>query len=142
VWSVRNGLDNDPTLVHMERNTEFDTQGRLGRPRRLVTQVINDVTCEVVRYATIEFHNEGRDCESRARSVRNVAHGPDLGEITFDFQHAVVSGVDNVPEAWPQTLKTLFWSSRVTAAQSPQQSCNYLSIPQSSQTPSPSSLEA
>jgi hypothetical protein len=89
----------------VKQTIEFDTQGRLGPPLRLVAQVINDGKRDVVRYATVELHNEGRDCEGRSRSVRNVSVGPGSEEITFDYQHAVVSGIDNVLEAWPQEIK-------------------------------------
>lgn len=93
------------TVLHIRRSTEFDTQGRLGPPLRLTTKVINSETREVIRYATVEFHNEGRDCEGHARTIRNVSPGPGLNEITFDYQHAVVSGVDNVPESWPEEIQ-------------------------------------
>ena len=93
------------TTLRFTRTTELNTQGRLGPPLRLITRVTQTGKEGVIRYAAVEFHKEGQDCEGHERTIRNVSTGPGLNEITFDYQYAVVSGVDNVPEAWPQEIK-------------------------------------
>ena len=94
-----------PPLLRLEKAIEPDLEGRLGPLLRIILRVINDTTGEVVRYATVEFHSEGKNCEGNPRRITEASAGPVPGQIIISYENAAVSGVDNVPEEWPEEIK-------------------------------------
>ena len=97
-------------LLRLEQVIEPDLQGRLGPLLRIALRVINDKTGEVVRYSTVEFHSEGRNRDGNPRQITEASAGPGPGQITISYKNVVVSGVDNVPEAWPGEIKNALLS--------------------------------
>ena len=81
-------------------------------PIKLDYRIINEHTDKVFRYASVEFFRCERDSFGNDRTIEDkgstIEKGSGIRKVTFNFDYtsALVAGVDNVLEEWPQEAKT------------------------------------
>ena len=61
-----------------------------------------------VRYGTVEFHSEGKNCEGKPRRIMKASAGPAQGQITIAYENAAVTGIDNISEELQEVIKKAF----------------------------------
>lgn len=96
---------NPQSPLRAESVVEIDTECRQGPPIRIAVKVVDAATDEVVRYASAEFHLEGKDLDGKPRHIKFACECFEPDEIQIDYENAAVSGIDNVPENWPFDVK-------------------------------------